>query len=140
MNVRTGSTQRDTGRAFTLVELLLAVALLVLLLGAVVFNFSSLQRGATLDEGVNQIGALIRYARAQAASSGRQLQLSFEPHLTWRSADTTPPPPAPAVDFSTGLPYFGATLRAQAFPFTSGALQHFGLGASYSFSSLDIST
>lgn len=78
MNVRTGSTQRDTGGAFTLVELLLAVALLVLLLGAVVFNFSGFQRGAPLDEGVNQIEALIRYARAQAASSGKRLQLGFE--------------------------------------------------------------
>lgn len=65
-------------------ELLLAVALLVLLFGAVVFNFSGLQRSAPLDEGVNQIEALIRYARAQAASSGRQLQLAFE-----ESADNT---------------------------------------------------
>jgi type II secretory pathway pseudopilin PulG len=61
-----------------LVELLLAVGLVLLLLSAVVFNFSGLQRGASLDEGANQIEALIRLARAHAANSGRQVQITFE--------------------------------------------------------------
>ena len=78
MDVRTGPKQRDTGAGFTLVELLLSVALLVLLLGAIVFNFSGLQRGAQLDEGVTQVEALIRFARAHASNSGRQVQISFE--------------------------------------------------------------
>ena len=78
MVVRTGSQQRDTGAGFTLVELLLAVALLVLLLGAVVYNFSGHQRGAQLDEGTNQFEALIRFARAHAANCGRQVQITFE--------------------------------------------------------------
>ncbi len=78
MDVRTGPKHRDTGAGFTLVELLLTVALLVLLLGAVVYNFSGLQRGAPLDEGVNQVEALIRFARAHAAYSGRQVQITFE--------------------------------------------------------------
>lgn len=78
MDVRTGPRQRDTGAGFTLVELLLAVGLVVLLLGALVFNFSVLQRGVSLDEGANQIEALIRFARAHAASSGRQVQITFE--------------------------------------------------------------
>jgi len=64
--------------AFTLVELLLTVALLLLLLGAVVFSFSNLRRGSSLDEGVNQLEALLRFARAHAASAGCQVQLSFE--------------------------------------------------------------
>lgn len=78
MDVRTGPKHRDTGAGFTLIELLLSVALLVLLLGAIVFNFSGLQRGAQLDEGVNQVEALIRFARAHASNSGHQVQLSFE--------------------------------------------------------------
>ena len=78
MDVRTGPTHRDTGAGFTLIELLLSVALLVLFLGAIVFNFSGLQRGAQLNEGVNQVEALIRFARAHAANTGRQVQLSFE--------------------------------------------------------------
>ena len=78
MDVRTAPKHRDRGAGFTLVELLLAVALLMLLLSAVVYNFSGLQRGAQLDEGANQIEALIRFARAHAANSGRQVQITFE--------------------------------------------------------------
>ena len=63
---------------FTLVEILLTTVLLLLLLGAVIFNFSNLQRGAGLDEGATQLEALIRYARAQAASTGRRVRIAFE--------------------------------------------------------------
>ena len=120
MNVRTGSTDRNTGRAFTLLELLLSVALLLLLLSAVVFNFSGLQRGAPLDEGANQIDALIRYARAQASSSGRQVRLAFEespnnnllaakgqPRLLWETDPVSRPglfePLAEADEYVRGL-------------------------------------
>ncbi len=78
MDVRTGPKHRDTGAGFTLIELLLSVALLVLLLGAIVFNFSGLQRGAQLNEGANQVEALIRFARAHASNTGHQVQISFE--------------------------------------------------------------
>ena len=79
MVTRTGSKSRDTEAGFTLVELLLAVVLVLLLLGAMIFNFSGLPRGAALDEGANQVEALIRFARAQAAQSGRQVQLAIQP-------------------------------------------------------------
>jgi type II secretory pathway pseudopilin PulG len=78
MRSRTSPGHRDTGAGFTLVELLLAVALVVLLLGAVVFNFAGLQRGASLDEGGSQFESLLRLARAQAASRGRQIEIAFE--------------------------------------------------------------
>lgn len=65
-------------RAFSLVELLLSVALLLLLMSAVAFNFSSLQRGAQLDEGVTQLEALLRYAKAQAATTGKKVQVRFQ--------------------------------------------------------------
>ena len=68
-------------RAFTLVELLLTVSLLLLLLGAVVFSFSNLRRGSSLDEGVTQLEALLRFARAQAAGAGRQVQVNFEEEI-----------------------------------------------------------
>jgi hypothetical protein len=54
------------------------VALILILLGAVVFNFSSLQKNAELDEGATQLESLIRYARAHAANSGRKVRLTFE--------------------------------------------------------------
>jgi len=55
----------------------LTVALLLLLVGASVLNFSSLQRGAQLDEGVGQLEYLFRLARATAAGTGRQVRVAF---------------------------------------------------------------
>lgn len=74
----TGLHRQNAGQGFTLIELLLATVLLLLLLSATVFSFSGLQRGAGLDEGAMQFEALIRYARAQAASTGRQVRISFD--------------------------------------------------------------
>lgn len=63
---------------FTLVELLLVTVLLLLMLGGVIFSFSTLQRSASLEEGASQVEALFRYARAQASSSGRPVRIAFE--------------------------------------------------------------
>lgn len=63
--------------AFTLVELLLTLVLLLLLFGAVVFNYSTLSHGARLDHGAEQLETLFRFARAQAAASGRQVRIVF---------------------------------------------------------------
>jgi type II secretory pathway pseudopilin PulG len=67
-----------TCAAFTLLELLLATVLILFLLSAAVFNFSQLQRGTALDEGAAQFEALLRFARAQAAHTGRAVQINFE--------------------------------------------------------------
>src|SRR6185436_18969580 len=67
--------------AFTLVELLLVVGLLLVLLGAMVFSFSTLRKGASLDEGTTQLEALLRFARAHAAHTGRQVQIAFEEEI-----------------------------------------------------------
>lgn len=72
-----GRRRRATGTGFTLIELVLTVALLLLLVGAAVFNFNSAQRGSQLDEGAGQLESLFRYARAQAASTGRLVRVSF---------------------------------------------------------------
>jgi type II secretory pathway pseudopilin PulG len=66
------------GPGFTLLELLLTVALLIALLAAVVFNFAPLKTGANLEEGGRQFEALIRFAGAQAANSGRVVQFRFD--------------------------------------------------------------
>lgn len=78
MGIRTVSRIAQRRAGFTLVELLLVTVLLLLMLGAVIFSFSTLQKNATLDEGASQIEALFRYARAQAASSGRLVRIAFE--------------------------------------------------------------
>lgn len=76
--IQSGRTSSATGHGFTLVELLLTLALILLLAAAAAFNFTSLQRGSHLDEGMLQFEALLRYARAHAQSSGRPVQLVFE--------------------------------------------------------------
>lgn len=60
---------------FTLFELVLTVSLILLLAGGVIFGWDSLQRGARLDEGADQVEMLLRFARAQAATSGRQVRV-----------------------------------------------------------------
>ena len=81
MVTQSGSKRGGANGGVTLIELLLAVALLLLLVGAVVYNFSPLQRGADLDEGATQFEALLRFARAHAANASRQVQISFQDAL-----------------------------------------------------------
>jgi len=66
---------RSRHSGFTLVELLLAVTLLAGLMGAAVFGFSSLQRSAQLNEGVERVETAMRFARAHAANTGRKVQV-----------------------------------------------------------------
>jgi type II secretory pathway pseudopilin PulG len=60
-----------------LVEMLLAIVLVLMLASALVFNFSALLRGSQLEEGTTRLETLMRFARAQAANSGRKVQLVF---------------------------------------------------------------
>lgn len=64
-------------RGFTLLELLLVVVLVLLLAGAMVFNFSNLDQGTALAEGAARLDSLIRFAQAHAANTGRRVQLAF---------------------------------------------------------------
>jgi prepilin-type N-terminal cleavage/methylation domain-containing protein len=89
MNIKAGLQRGGAGRGFTLIELLLAMVLLLLLLGAVVFNFSSVESGARLNEGASQFEALLRLARAQAANSGRLVQVSVEDAATLDDATSS---------------------------------------------------
>ena len=64
-------------RGFTLLELLLVLVLVLLLAGAMVFNFSNLDQGTALEEGAARLDSLIRFAQAHAANTGRRVQLAF---------------------------------------------------------------
>jgi prepilin-type N-terminal cleavage/methylation domain-containing protein len=64
-------------QGFSLLELLLAIVLVLMITGAFVFNFSSLAQGSQLEEGTARLETLMRFARAQAAHSGRKVQLVF---------------------------------------------------------------
>jgi hypothetical protein len=59
------------------VELMLTLVLLLCLAAASVFSYTALHRTANLDEGVNRLESLIRFAQAEAATTGRKVQLQF---------------------------------------------------------------
>ncbi len=67
------------GRAFTLLEVILAITLLVALASAGAFALVSWYDGRNLEEGAVQFEALVRMARADAANTKRSIRLSFEP-------------------------------------------------------------
>ena len=64
-------------KGFTLLELVLAIVLLMLLSGAIVFSFTNLQKRTQLDEGVNRLITVVRYAKAHASTSGRPMQFQL---------------------------------------------------------------
>ena len=84
-------TRRSGNKAggFSLVELLLTLVLLLCLAAASVFSYTALNRTASLDEGRNRMESLIRYAQAEAATTGCKVRLQFEeatPELEGESA------------------------------------------------------
>ena len=83
-------SSRIAQAAFTLVELLLATALLLLLFAAVAVNFSAAQTGSELLAGTERFETLIRFARAQAAYSGRRVQIRFATDESGGTASTGP--------------------------------------------------
>ncbi len=72
-----GSDKRTCSLGFTLIEVLLTMVLVLLLVSAAVFSFSSMQKGVELDEGAARFETLLRFARAEAANRGRKVQLIF---------------------------------------------------------------
>jgi len=51
---------------------------MLMLAGAVIFNFGQMDRNARLEEGTTQLETLFRFARAQAANTGRQVKIVFD--------------------------------------------------------------
>ncbi len=62
---------------FTLIELILAVALLSVMLGVVVVNLSGWSERRRLDEGSRRLEAMLYMARADAANRGKLIRLEF---------------------------------------------------------------
>lgn len=110
--------------AFTLVELVLAVALMLLLAGAVILGIGSLDSHSRLEEGASQVETLFRYARAQSANTGRQVRIVFsseKPVPAGTDSQTNlPPPSAPSTNLWVQMVWepdpVGAPGRFEAFP------------------------
>ena len=71
--------RRKIQHGFSLVELLLTLVLILCLAAASVFSYTALHRTASLDEGLDRLESLIRFAQAEAATTGCKVRLQFEP-------------------------------------------------------------
>jgi len=96
------TTCRGQDAGFTLVEIILAVAIVFLLLSAGIFAFGGWLRGQKLPEGARQFESILRRARAEAAARGRRIRLVFDPqtldpNLAWE--------PKPLEEPGSFLPY-----------------------------------
>jgi Tfp pilus assembly protein FimT len=78
LKIRSHNLKR-TARAFSLVELLLTLVLILCLGAASVFTFTALYQSSNLDEGADRFQSLVRFAQAEAASTGRKVRLQFVP-------------------------------------------------------------
>lgn len=65
-------------KGFSLVELLLTLVLILCLAAASVFTFTAIYESANLDEGLDRFQSLIRFAQAEASTTGRKVRLQFE--------------------------------------------------------------
>jgi len=63
---------------FTLIELIMALAIFALLVGAAAMNFGSLRWGRALEESTSRLETALRMARADAANLGRRIRLAFD--------------------------------------------------------------
>ncbi len=77
MPARSLLKRRSGGRAFTMIEILLAIGVMVLLAGAVTYTMFGRVQEHYLDEGSQRFETVLRMARAEAANQGRRLRLSW---------------------------------------------------------------
>lgn len=64
-------------RAFSLLELLLVLVIVMLLFGAAVFEFNSMNSGVSLSEGTDRLKSLFRFASNEAQRTGKLVRVRF---------------------------------------------------------------
>ena len=65
-------------RGFSLLEILLSLSLFLLLMGAAIFSFSTLDQNAKTLESVYQVEGLIKYVKANSANTGKNFRLDLQ--------------------------------------------------------------
>ncbi len=103
---------RRAGRAFTLVEVILAVAIIGVLAGAFVISLGSWYQREATDDGARRVESILRVARAEACSQGRRFRLAFDqsspteivPVIFWE--------PRPLAEPGHFVPFYGAWANA----------------------------
>lgn len=88
MKIRTERSPRGE-KGFSLVELLLTLVLILCLAAASVFTFTAIYQSANLDEGSDRFQSLVRFAQAEAATTGRKVRLQFVPAVPVETQVTT---------------------------------------------------
>lgn len=69
---------RNRLRAFTLVEIMVVLAIMGILLGMAVVNFKKMNEKEPLEEAVSQVEGMCRRARSEAIVKSRPMDLTFE--------------------------------------------------------------
>lgn len=102
---------RPTRRAFTLVEVILAVAIIGLVSGMFILGLGSWYQREAVDDGARRVESILRVARAEACSQGRRFRMAFDesspqpgPVFLWE--------PRPLAEPGLFVPYYGAWANA----------------------------
>ncbi|MGE0431235.1 MAG: Tfp pilus assembly protein FimT/FimU [Planctomycetota bacterium] len=69
---------RHTGAGFTIIEMMVVMALIALMVGATFAMFRSMGKTNALESNSNEISSMIRRARSTALSRGSTVELGFE--------------------------------------------------------------
>lgn len=91
---------------FTLLEVLLAIALMVVLVSITVGTFTDFYQNEQIGEGSRRMDSVLRMARADAANQGRKIRMvfdpqTFQPSIVWE--------PKPLEEPGVFVPYTGAS-------------------------------
>ena len=82
MTNRPNENCRCRSGGFTLIETLLAASIFMLLVGAAIISLGPSSRGCDLDQGAVRLESILRFARAEAANTGRRVRVSFAPEAS----------------------------------------------------------
>jgi general secretion pathway protein H len=96
--------RRGREAGFTLIELIVVIAILGLVLALFVGRAAGPSRGLGLRAAANQLAAGLRETRAQAITADRPMELRLDlAHRVWRAADgaVTALPPTAAITLTT---------------------------------------
>jgi prepilin-type N-terminal cleavage/methylation domain-containing protein len=91
----------EPSRAFTLIELILVMTILVLVVSMLAPSLRGFGIGRSNDNAARQLVSLAKYARAQAISEGRRYRLSFDTqnNAFWLTAEQGGTFTSPSNDF-----------------------------------------
>jgi prepilin-type N-terminal cleavage/methylation domain-containing protein len=76
-------------QGYSLIELLLTTALLLMFAGVAAISLKTMTQGAALNEGAIRFESVLRFARAEAANTGRRVRMNFLQDTNCPSASQT---------------------------------------------------